>query len=280
VIFKRNNKDKGLLFGCGSFYTYSDNNYTFTSPNNKYLEITRDHDRYKKFTIGTSFEAKKWWFDMVKINLVGTSTSQEIQGIDYNIQEAYNDANAFFGINELKKDNIFIDGLDFESATMYAYTIYKHVDKAMERYEWDGSVMNEGPVTIYGGEIGNDANDSYNQKHTLMHKINLNYVLNPNHAINLNAVYNYAYSSPQDSLKDKSVGYKTNFDSRMNSLVTGFNYECHLFNQQLTNSASAKHYFYSASATIADLVTHEPELYDFSKSESGFSNAIRFRVTP
>lgn len=280
IIFKRNNSDKGLLFGCGGFYTYSDNNYTFTSPNNKYLKITRDHDTYEKFTCGTSFEANKWWFDFIKVNLIFTNTSQEIQGIDYNVQEAYNRSKALFAVNELKKNNMFINGLEFESATMYAYTIYNHIDKAMQRYEWNGSLMNEGPVTEYGGEIGFDANDSHNRKHSLMQKVNLHYVVNQNNAINLNVVYNYAHGIPQDTLKDKSIGYKTNFENRMNSLVTGLNYECHLLNKKLTNSTSIKHYFYNANATIADLVTHEPESFHLKKSDIGFSNALRYRFTP
>ena len=62
-VFKRNLKARGLVFGIGGGYTTSDNNYTFDSPYRKGLRITRNHDKYRKYIIGGSFKAKKWWFD-------------------------------------------------------------------------------------------------------------------------------------------------------------------------------------------------------------------------
>ncbi|MGD8781960.1 MAG: TonB-dependent receptor [Ignavibacteria bacterium] len=278
TIMKRNFKEKGLLLGLGVFYTYSDNDYTFDSPYNPDLQITRDHDTYEKKMIGGSLKAKKWWFDEVAFDLITTSTKQEIQGITQNIQEAVSYSDAYFFVNETEKEDFLLEGLDFNFTCFYSYTIFKFQDKAMQRYNWDGTTYS--PVTSYGGEIGTDANDSYNQKHTVMQKTNLNYIINENSSISLNTVYNYAYGIPEDTLKDKSIGYKTNFESTMNSFVSGVNYETNFFNRKLTNSATLKHYYYSISTSLAEITTHKKVNHDYDKSNFGFSNAIRYRFSP
>ena len=240
ILFKRNNHKHGIEYGLAGFYTYSDNNYTFKAPNNPNLKITRDHDSYDKKILGGVIKAKRWWFDEVVLEGALISTKKEIQGITHNIQEAENNSNAFFISNELEKENFLIEGLDLDFKLTYAFTAYKFKDKAMHRYNWDGTTYL--PVTEFGGEIGIDANDAHNKKHTLTKKTNLNYIINKNSSVNLNTVYNYAYGNPEDTLKDKSIGYKTNFNSRMNSFISGLNYEINLFQNKLTNSASLKYY--------------------------------------
>ncbi len=278
-ILKRNIQDKGLIFGLGAFYTYSDNNYSFVSPYNPDLTITRDHDVYIKKVIGGSLKAKKWWFDEVAFDLIAISTKQEIQGITHNIQEAENLSNAYVLANDIKKQDFLAKGLDFNFTTVYAYTIFRFRDKAMQSYNWDGTTYE--PVTDFGGEIGLDANDSYNRKHTFTQKTNFNYIINENSAVNLNTVYNFAHGIPEDTLKDKSIGYKTNFESTMHSLATGLNYEVNFFNHNLTNSATVKFYYYGINTTLVDVAgLVEKKSHDLNKYDYGFSNAIRYRFTP
>lgn len=278
TVFKRSNQEKGYEYGIGGFYTYSDNNYTFNSPYNPDLKIKRDHDVYEKKVIGGGFTAKKWWFDKVKFEPFAIFTKKEIQGITHNIQEAVSYANAFGLTNNTVKEDFLIDGLDLDFNLAYAYTVFSFEDKAMQRYNWDGTTY--GPVTALGGEIGFDANDAHNQKHTVIQRTNLNYILNKNSALNLNMVYNYAHGIPKDDLKDETIGYKSNYESKMNSFVTGLNYEINFFKHKLTNSTSIKHYYYDINTTLVDAYTHETKPHKFNKNDFGFTNAIRYRFTP
>ncbi len=59
-VLKRNLKNKGIVFGIGGGYTYSDNNYTMESPYVDGLKIRRDHDAYNKLLLGGSLKAYKW----------------------------------------------------------------------------------------------------------------------------------------------------------------------------------------------------------------------------
>ncbi len=282
LVFKRNNTEKGYEFGGGGFYSYSDNNYTFSlnDPDYDIKNKKRDHDAFKKIAVAGNFTAKKWWFDEIEFEPVYISTKKEIQGITENIQEAVTYSDAFLIANTIEKEDLLIKGLDFDFSLAYAYTIFKYQDKSMQRYNWDGTTYE--PVTILGGEIGTTPNDSYNQKHTILQKTNLNYIINENSSINLNGVYNYAYGIPEDTLKDAVIGYKSNFNSTMNSYVSGLNYELDFFNHKFTNSATIKHYYYSVNTTLIDIYSHDHEEkpHDLNKSDFGFSNAIRYRFTP
>ena len=277
-ILKRHVQEKGLIFSFGASYTHSDNDYKFNSPFNPNLVVRRDHDEYEKKMIGASFKARKWWFDKVDFDVVATSTKQEIQGITHNIQEADIQSEAYLFANTTKKEDFLIEGLDYDFNLMYGFSNFRFRDKAIQRYNWDGTTY--APVTDFGGEIGTDANDSDNRKHTVMQKTNFNYIINENSSLNLNLVYNYAYGIPEDTLKDKSIGHKTNFKSRMHSFVSGLNYEINFFNHKLTNSATVKFYYYSINTTLVDIVTFLKTPHNFQKNDYGFSNALRYRFTP
>lgn len=278
LLHKRKLGDRDILVGAGIFYNYSDNDYTFNSPYNPDLKITRDHDAYEKIMGGLVLQSHEWWFDEVEIELVYIDTEKEIQGIEYNIQEAENNSNAYIAAVSVNKDNFLTEGLDLDLSGGFFYTIFKHQDKAMQRYNWDGTTYH--PLTSYGGEIGTDANDSYDQKYTAMQKTNLNYIIDQNNSVNLNVLYNYAYGIPEDSLKEMSIGHKTDFKNRMHSIITGLNYETNFFGHRLTNSATLKHYYYSTNTTLAELPHFVQGKHIYHKNDIGFSNAIRYRFTP
>lgn len=272
----------GYEVGTGGFFTYSDNDYEMELPLQPGRYVIRDHDKYKKLTIAAGFTSKNWWFDEVEFEPVAIYTEKEIQGIEYNIQEAktYSDAYAFTNHNE--KSNFLVDGLDLEISNAYAYTIYRFVDKAMQRYDWDGN--ERAPLTVYGGEVGSNPNDSKNKKHTFMQKINLNYIINQQNSLNFNSQYNYANGIPRDDLKDKSLGYKTNYDSWMNSWITGISHEYNTLNKLFTNVMTVKYYYYSMKTKYVDLYRSteigEGLEIDLKKQDFGISNAARYRFTP
>lgn len=278
TVFKRNRNK--IEAGIGGFYTSSDNNYEMELPLQPGRYLVRDHDKFKKLVIGAGLTSRKWWFDEVVFEPALLFSEKEIQGIEYNIQEAKSFSDAYVFASHLEKNNFLFHGVDFDFDLAYAYTIYRFQDKAMNRYSWDGALLP--PVTELGGEIGKEPNDTYNQKHTILQKINLNYLLDENNALNFNSQYNYAKGLPQDTLKDKVVGYQTNFNSTMNSWITGITYEYSSANKKITNALTAKYYFYSMQTELIDLysISRTPESVNMKKHDFGISNAFRFRFTP
>lgn len=184
LVTKRNIASKGLEFGGGGFYTYSDNNYKMESPFEEGLVIKRNHDKFKKLAVAGSLKARKWWFDLIEFEPVFMHTFKEIQGIEYNIEKAHTYSDAFLFANKLEKENFLVEGLDMESNLAYAYTVFHMVDTAAYRYNWDGTTYPA--VSEYGGEIGKWASNARNEKHTITHKLHLNYVINNNHSVNFN----------------------------------------------------------------------------------------------
>ncbi|MBI9068271.1 MAG: TonB-dependent receptor plug domain-containing protein [Salinivirgaceae bacterium] len=278
TILKRNKN--GYEFGVGGFYTYSDNNYEMELPLQPGKYVPRDHDKFEKFVLGGGFTSKRWWFDEVIFEPVIIHTEKEIQGIEYNIQEAKSSSDAYVFSNHNEKTNFLLDGLDLDVSNNYAYTIYRFQDKAMQRYSWEGETRV--PLTIYGGEIGMQPNDAYNQKHIFMQKTNLNYLINERNSINLNSQYNFAKGLPSDTLLDKVIGYKTNFTSVMNSWVSGLSHEFNSTNKKFSNAFTVKYYFYSMQTQLVDLfgISKIPEDINMKKNDYGISDAVRFRITP
>lgn len=278
LVLKRNMAEKGYEFGAGGFYTYSDNNYTMQSPFDDDLKIKRDHDQFKKYVAAVSFKARKWWFDLVEFELPFIRTEKQIQGIEYNIRQAHTTSNALVFANKMEKENFLLEGLDFENNIAYAFTQFGLVDTAAYRVGWNGAIYPA--VSGQGGEIGMWASNSDNRKHTMMHKLNLNYVITANHSLNFNSLLNWAYGKPSNPLKEAVIGYKTDFDSRMTSWIAGLSYDFRTNNDKLLNSLSAKYYYYSMNTTLASIVSPTPELVDMKKSNFGVSNALRYRVIP
>ncbi len=286
AIFKRNRN--GLEFGIGGFYTYSDNNYKMVLPKEYGGDtVTRDHDNFQKIVIATGLTSRKWWFDEMIIEPAIIYSEKEIQGIKSNIQEAKSFSNAYILTNNNNKKNFLIEGLDLDFDNTYGYTIYKFQDKSMYLFNWDGThkdtVFNK-TIGIGEGEIGKQPNDALIKKHSFHQKINLNYVINARNSINLNSQYRYVRGIPEDPLKDKVIGYKTNFNSNMNSWTLGLAYEYNSANKKFTNVINGKYYYYRMQTKLVkglDLdFDSTPENIDNRKSDFGISNALRYRITP
>jgi len=275
----KSNKN-GFEAGIGGFYTYSENNYEMELPLQPGKYVYRDHDKFKKYLLAAGFSSKKWWFDEVDFEPVVMFTEKEIQGIEYNIQEAKSYSSAYILANSNEKTNFLVEGLDLDFSNAIAYTIYRFEDKAIQRYSWEGDVRPA--ATIYGGEIGTQPNDVYNQKYTFMQKTNLNYLINERNSINFNSQYNFVKGIPSDTLLDKVIGYKTNFESTMNSWVTGLSYEYNTPNKKITNVFTFKYYFYNMQTQLVDLygISKIPENLNMKKHDFGVSDALRYRITP
>ena len=279
AVFKRNLKEKGLTFGVGGSYTTADNNYTFESPYRKGLYITRNHDKYQKILVGGSFKAHKWWFDEVEIEPVVVKTYKEVQGIEYDIREAHSRSLMVGLATKLKKDNFFLEGLNFDMLNGLVLTQMNFIDKATRRYEWDGSSY---PTpSRYGGEVGyNFPSDSDDRKFSFVNKTNLEYLINQNHSLNFNTVLSVAKGTPKDELKKQSLGKQVNFDSRMLSWVSGLTYDFHTSDDVFLNSLTGRYYLYTMHTQRAPLFVPGQYNVDLNKSSFGISDALRYRFLP
>lgn len=278
-VFKRNLKQRGLVFGIGGGYTSSDNNYTFDSPFQEGLRITRNHDKYRKLIIGGSFKAKKWWFDEVELEPVFIKTYKEIQGIEYDIREAHSQSLMTGISNKLEKDNFLTEGLNLDMFNGLVLTKMNFIDKATRRYEWDGSSY---PTpSRYGGEAGyNYPSDSDDKKLTFINKTNLEYILTERHSLNINSVFSMANGTPKDDLKTLSLGKQVNFDSQMRSWISGLTYDFRTLNDVFLNSLTVRHYMYTMHTQMAPLFVPGKYDVDVSKSDFGVNNAMRYRFLP
>ena len=278
-VFKRNLKARGLVFGIGGGYTTSDNNYTFDSPYREGLHITRNHDKYRKYIIGGSFKAKKWWFDEVEFEPVVVKTYKEIQGIEYDIREAHSESLMAGLANKLTKDNFLTEGLNFDMFSGVVLTQMNFIDKATRRYEWDGSSY---PTpSRYGGEVGyNFPSDSDDQKLSFINKTNLEYIINERHSFNFNSVFSIAKGTPKDELKTLSLGKQVNFDSRMHSWVSGLTYDLRSLNDVFLNSLTLRYYQYTMHTQMAPLFVPGKYDVDLQKNNWGVNNALRYRFLP
>ncbi|WP_297887644.1 TonB-dependent receptor [uncultured Capnocytophaga sp.] len=278
-VFKRNLKARGLVFGIGGGYTTSDNNYTFDSPYREGLRITRNHDKYRKYIVGGSFKAKKWWFDEVEFEPVVVKTYKEIQGIEYDIREAHSESLMAGLANKLTKDNFLTEGLNFDMFSGVVLTKMNFIDKATRRYEWDGSSY---PTpSRYGGEVGyNFPSDSDDQKLSFINKTNLEYIINERHSFNFNSVFSIANGTPKDELKTLSLGKQVNFDSRMHSWVSGLTYDLRSLNDVFLNSLTLRYYQYTMHTQMAPLFVPGKYDVDLQKNNWGVNNALRYRFLP
>lgn len=277
VVSKMNIAPKGIEFGLGGFYNYSDNNYKMKSPFQEGLTITRDHDKFKKAVVGGSFKARKWWFDLVEFEPIFIRTYKDVQGIESNIQYAHSHSDAFIIANKMEKENFLLEGLDLDWQLGYVYTNYHFADTASHRTHWDGT--HYPAVSKFGGEIGKWASLLVNNKHLLQHKLNLNYLVNDNHSVNFNSLSKYAHANPKDAMKDKVIGYRTEFPSNMLCWVAGVNYDYRSSDDKFLNSVNIKYYYYSMKTRMASILTNSAEDIDTHKNDFGISNALRYRIT-
>jgi len=276
--FKRTNSATGLQFGLGGCLTYSDNDYTMKLQNLDNRKVKRNHDQFKKMMVGGSLKATKWYFDEAKLELIFVGTKAEIQGIDSDIREAYNHGMSGIAALKLTRDDFLTEGLDLDFDACYSYGKNGLVDKAMYRYDWDG---NRYPaVSTYGGEQGNYASDSDNRTNDWLGKLNLNYLLNEHHSLNLNLYATHTRQNPSNELMDKSFGYQTNFPSRMSSFTAGFSYDLTLFDGKFLAATTLKNFTYSSHTKVLQFTyINNPTDISLSRNHWGASEALRYKLT-
>lgn len=279
VVVKHNDAKHGLLFGFGGSYIYSDNDYTMESPYYKGLKVKRKHDQYKKLINGISVKAFKWWFDEAELELGAHHEKKQIQGLEYDIRKARTDTKNYSSRLHFDKGDFFLKGLDLMADLMYSYNRTEFTDTAKVRYNFDGTAF---PTpSPYGGEVAKYPSNADNKKHAFLSKINLNYIIAAQHAVNFNSLVGYAYGIPKDGARDAAVGYKSGFDSHMTSMNHGLSYEFTSPDRRFVNILAGKHYYYKSSTKqINAFVSKEKaQYYSCSKQDFGASESMRYNLS-
>lgn len=275
--FRRNKN--GYKGSIGGYYTHADNDYRMELPLQEGRYINRDHDGYEKLTLGGAFVSTRWWFDEVEFESIFITSKKEIQGIEYNIQEAESHSKIGVFNNHIKKKDFLLEGLRLDMNNALTYSVYQFRDTASTRYDWDGTPY--APVSGYGGEI--NGYNSNNKTLTVFQRTNLDYVINAQHSLTLSSQYRFARGIPQDTLRDKIVGYQAAFNSKIHNWVAGLSYEFSTPNGKFTNMLTGRFYYYNMETRlIPDLGSdgYTPQLISNKKSDLGFSEALRYRFTP
>ncbi|WP_329904924.1 TonB-dependent receptor [Porphyromonas pogonae] len=278
-VMKRSLPNQGLQFGIGGGVTYSDNDYEMKLPHFDNIRVKRKHDKYTKILAGGSIKATKWWFDEVEVEPFFSKSYRQMQGIETDIREAYNQSIGC-GVNtKLKKDDFLVSGLDLDFQTGIVYNYYGLKDKAMHRYDWTGKQYP--PVSSYGGELGSTPADGKNKSLDFANKINVNYTLDKHQALNFNSYFSKTNLYPKDELMEKSLGFKNNYDSHMNTLTLGLAYEINAFEKKLLNSLTTKYYHYSSHSIVPIAFgIKENKVIDLNKNYFGFNEAMRYKINP
>lgn len=276
AILKRNLPEAGIEFGSGGFFTYSDNDYVMESPYHENLTIKRDHDRFHSFAGSINMKARKWYFDEWEFALEGVKNHKQIQGVFTNIQQAHSKSIAVVANTEMKKNDFLVEGLDMDFDAAYAISQYRFIDTAMLRYDW--MMQPYVPVHPLGGETGIAPSNSTIFKQHVGTKLNLEYIINPQHALNLNVLQTYVHGQPCDSLKDRALGYQTFYDSDMNTVVAGVSHEYKSLSDRFLNALTGKYYYYSMETFLREFTTGHAEIpVDLKKHYWGVSDAMRYR---
>lgn len=275
--FRRNKN--GYKGSIGGYYTHADNDYRMELPLQKGRYINRDHDGYEKLTIGGTFVSTRWWFDEVEFEGIFITSKKEIQGIEYNIQEAESHSKIGVFNNHINKQDFLLEGLRLDMNNALTYSVYQFRDTAKTRYDWDGTPY--APVSAYGGEI--NGYNSNNKTITVFQRTNFEYVINAQHSVNLSSQYRFARGIPEDTLRSKIVGYQTAFNSKIHNWVAGLSYEFSTPNGKFTNMLTGRFYYYNMQTQLIPNLGvngNTPELIRNKKSDFGFSEAVRYRFTP
>ena len=212
------------------------------------------------------------------MELVYTATNAQIQGIDFDIREAYTHGQAGIGAITLKRDNFLFDGFDFDFDACYSYGQNGLYDAAKYRYDWDGNRYNA--VSAYGGEQGNYASDSDNRTHDFASKLNLNYLLNKHSTFNLNLYATHTRQKPENELMDLSFGYQTNFPSQMSSFTVGFSYDLTLFDGKFMSATTIKNFNFSSDTKVLEYTfLNKPKEISLNRNYWGGSESLRYKLT-
>jgi len=282
-VFKKVFPELGMEVGTGGFFNKADNDYTFESPYQEGVRITRDHDEFLSYAVGAGLKFTSLWFDEVEVGCDFYKNRREMQGILTNIQHAETRASAVIPNFSLEKQNFLLNGLELDDNFEYLIMGYNFIDTSHVHYKLDGSID---PDNHAQGEIGDTGNDSDDKQHEIRNSLNLHYRLSGTHSLNLNNNLRYADYEPEDMLASEYAGYNVSaYPSNYISSITGLTHEWHLSDERFINIVGVNLFQLHTKITPNYHVSHQslrgkPVVHESDFSKIGYSEALRYKFLP
>jgi outer membrane cobalamin receptor len=272
-------EEEKVEIGIGGFYNHAANDYIMNSPYADGLKIRRDHDDYESYIYAFAGKVEDRWFDEISWELVHFESTQEIQGIQENIQAAENKSDFNFLGLSFEKQVFFVDGLQFEYDFGRPEINLHHIDKATTCYNFDGS---ERSCPGLGGEISGVPHDSSDEQNELRHDLNLNYSFNREHALNFHWNSLFSEYKPSDDLASEALGYEIgDFPSERTNQVYTLSFESSFLNDTVVTDIGTKRYDYDYIITSQErALSGTPQRTRNEGSESGYYLSARYSPLP
>ncbi|ACF13452.1 TonB-dependent receptor plug [Chloroherpeton thalassium ATCC 35110] len=277
--FKKVFPELGMEVSTGGFFNKADNDYTFESPYQDGVMITRDHDEFLSYAYGAGLVFNKLWFEEIELGVDVYRNRKEIQGIRTNIQFAESRASAVIPNLNLEKEDFFLENLDFENTLQVVIMGYNFIDTSHVHYNLDGSINTD---DTYQGEIGSYANDSDDKQLEIRNKLNLLYTLSDVHSLNLNHNFRRANYEPEDELASEYAGYNiSGYPSNYTSNIIGLTHQMRLLDERFISMTGVSLFQMSTTITSNDYIDdnnlREPSISENDFAKMGYSEALRYR---
>lgn len=276
----------GITFNFNSYYNYSDNNYWMrNNPEaNVKLEIIEDgkfvvkdrlrrfHDGYESFMgqLEAGVSNKKW-ADVFVLGLTHTTVFNERQtGATQEkvIGEITNQSHNTVPSLRYRKEDILVKGLSARAFANFSNDKSVITDTSSRTwYQWTGLPDR---VNQVGGELRNTKSITHFTGHNSLAQVNLNYIIHPDHILNLNYNFNSSFREGYNEIDPYNHSFSRS--NRLNKIVTGLSYQQDLFDKRLTNSFFVKHFGFSGSVVSLDSAISKER-----SSYFGYGAASRYR---
>ncbi len=259
----------------------ADNDYQMESPFIPGLQITRDHDRFRRAVVGGTLNYTGGWFDDLHVEAAGILSRREIQGIQTNVQHA--EASSDFGVLLMHGDRQGAMGgrLDVTLGLVALATRAALVDTSSVRYTFGGDSF---PSPNGRGELAALPSHSDNTRLLFRQRGTATYRFSPAHTGNLTYVFDHSRFEPRDTLANRFAGRNVSeFPGQQTNVVVGASHEWRPMGERFVNVFGVRAYAFHSEGTPQNLfdVTGErpPEITNRTFS-LGVSEAARYFLTP
>lgn len=265
-------------------FNYSKNNYKMKNvqvPDDdregfKIIDAKRFHDHYLSFLgqVNIGIEGKKW-ADILSLTASYSYVDKELQtgsAQDKVYGMATRDNKAFNISAQYKKNNFLIPKLSTDLSISHTWDYSTVTDTAFRKYDWTGKYIDAQRSEI----LGRGKSIRHTDRPLTIGRTNFNYLLNENHAFNINYLLDRVSNKRKDDFDTEFVPSKDAFSKH----VIGLSYKQSFWHDKLNNTFFVKDYISHLTVGQQDLswITGSGKVPESSTSDNwGYGISSRFR---
>lgn len=275
AILTKRFEEQNIELGVSGIYNRSDNDYQMQSPYIDGLKINRNHDAYESSVGSFSLTFEDRWFDVLSFDFARYYSEKQIQGIQFNIQQAKNRNKTNFLGMHLEQSDLVLQNLSLQYDLSAARTTAYYVDKAEQCLSFNAEPR---PCPGVGGEITGIPHDSANRLTGINHDVNLDYEFNAQHALNIHWNSEQEKLQPNDPLASSAVDYDVGaFPSKRRFSVSSISLDSSLFGNRIKNETGLKNYNYDYQITAQErALTSTPARPRNTGEATGWYESLRY----